>query len=133
MSEQEIPSSVAQRIITKFLMTKGIKPFEILRRFQTQFRDNTLKKTQVYEWHKQFLEGREAVKNESHRRRPRTSVTENICIVGYLLEDDRILLPTFGQNKIRISSEKTRIFSTRRYPAARQCAAAYSCPNSTKN
>lgn len=92
MSKQEVPSSVAQRVIIKFLTTEGVKPSEILRRLKTQFGDNTLKKTQVYAWHKQFLEGREAVENEGHRRRPRISVTEeNIHIVGRLLEDDRRL------------------------------------------
>jgi len=44
ISEQEVPSSVAQFIIIKFLTTEGLKPSEILRRLKVEFGDNT----QVY-------------------------------------------------------------------------------------
>lgn len=89
MSEQRVPSSVAQRIIIKFLTTEGVKPSDILRRLKAQFEDNILKKTQVYAWHKKFLGGRTAVENEAHLRRPRTSVTqENIDVVRRLVEGD---------------------------------------------
>lgn len=104
MSEREVPSSVAQRIIVKFLTTEGVKPSAILRRLQAQFGDKTLKKTQVYSWHKQFLEGREAVENEVHQRRPRTSVTEaNIRTVRRLLEDDRRLSVAAIASEVGIS------------------------------
>ncbi|KAJ8939129.1 hypothetical protein NQ318_010884 [Aromia moschata] len=33
---------------------RGVRPSEILTRVQTQFGDETLSKTQVYEWHKRF-------------------------------------------------------------------------------
>lgn len=69
MSEQKLASSVAQRIITKFLTTKGVKLLKISRRLKTQFGNNTFKKIQVYMWHKPFLRGRKAVENESLRRR----------------------------------------------------------------
>lgn len=36
MSEQEVPSSVAQRIIIKFLTVEDIKPFQILRRLKRE-------------------------------------------------------------------------------------------------
>ena len=54
-----------QQIIIKFLTIKIVQNFE---NAKAQFGDNTLKKTQVYAWHKQFLEERE-VKNEGHRHR----------------------------------------------------------------
>lgn len=104
MSEREVPSSIAQRIIVKFLTNEGVKPSEILRRLQAQFKDNTLKKTQVYSWHTQFLKGREAVENASHQRRPRTSVTnDNIRTVSRLLQDDRRLTVAEIASEVRIS------------------------------
>lgn len=75
MSERLHPS-VAQRIIIKFLTTEGVKPAEILRRLEAQFGEICLKKTQVYDWHKKFLEGRAKVEKKPHDHRPRTSLTE---------------------------------------------------------
>jgi hypothetical protein len=132
MSEQEVPSSVAQRIIIKFLTTEGVKPSEILRRLKAQFGDNTLKKTQVYAWHKQFLGGREAVENEGHRR-PRTSMTEeNIRIVGRLLEDDRRLTVADIASEVGISYGSAQAIITDDF-GFRKVSARCSCPNSTKN
>jgi len=113
MSEQEIPSSVAQRIIIKFLTIEGVKPSDILRRLVEQFRNNTLKKTQVYAWHKQFLEGQEAVENEAHRSRPRTSKTEeNIRIVGRILMDDRRMTVAEIASEVGISYGNAQAFIT---------------------
>ncbi|KAJ8939709.1 hypothetical protein NQ318_009809 [Aromia moschata] len=47
MSEHVVPSSVAQRIITKFLSIEGVRPSENLTRLLVQFGDETLSKTQV--------------------------------------------------------------------------------------
>ena len=45
-----------------------------------------------FDWAKKFKEGREAVQNESHQRRPRKSVTdENIRAIRDLIESDRRL------------------------------------------
>ncbi|KAJ8962841.1 hypothetical protein NQ318_001241 [Aromia moschata] len=63
MSEQVAPSSVVQRIIIKFLSIEGVRPSEIMTRFQAYFGDETLSKTQLYEWHKRFLAERERVQN----------------------------------------------------------------------
>ncbi|KAJ8944763.1 hypothetical protein NQ318_000661, partial [Aromia moschata] len=61
---------------------EGVRPSEILTRLQAVFGDETLCKTQVYEWHTRSSAGRERVENEPHDRRPRTSFTEeNICAV----------------------------------------------------
>ncbi|KAJ8954906.1 hypothetical protein NQ318_016846 [Aromia moschata] len=92
MSEKEVPSSVAQRIIIKFLSREGIKPAEILRRLTAQFGDETLSRPRVFAWHKEFGQGREKVENEAHNRRPRTSITEdNIRAIRQLVEGDRRL------------------------------------------
>jgi len=90
MSEQEVPPSIAQRVIITFLAPEGVKPAEILRRLTAQFGEETLSRARVFAWHKQFVEGRDRVENESHDRRPRTSVTVNkINSIRQLIEDDR--------------------------------------------
>ena len=42
MSEQEVPPSVAQHIVIKFLTNEGVKPSEILTHLKAQFGDPTL-------------------------------------------------------------------------------------------
>jgi len=61
MSEQVVPSAVAKRIIT-FLTNKNVKRTEIWR-FSAQFGDETLSRTQVYDWSKSFKDGRTEVEN----------------------------------------------------------------------
>jgi hypothetical protein len=48
MSEQVVPSAVAQCIIVKFLTNKQVKHYEILNKLRAQFGDETLSITQVY-------------------------------------------------------------------------------------
>jgi hypothetical protein len=61
MSEQVVPSTVAQRIIVKFLTNENVKLAEILMTFRAQFGDETLSRTQVYDWRMSFKEGRKQV------------------------------------------------------------------------
>lgn len=90
MSEQQVHPSVAQRIIIKFLTREGVKATEIFQRLTAQFGDQTLSRTRVFAWHKEFKEGREHAENQGHDRRPRTSITdENIRAVRDILADDR--------------------------------------------
>jgi len=63
MSEQVFPSDVAHRISVKFLSNEKVKPAEILMRFRAQIGDETLSRTQAYEWSKSFKEGRTEVEN----------------------------------------------------------------------
>ncbi|KAJ8946771.1 hypothetical protein NQ318_018980 [Aromia moschata] len=92
MSEQEVHTSVAQRIIIRFLANEGVKSNEILTRLRAQFGDDTLSQTQVFDWAKIFRSGQETVANQSHSRRPRSSVNEiNIHAITNLVEADRRL------------------------------------------
>jgi glucan biosynthesis protein len=56
MSEQVVPSAVAQRIMVKFVTNENVKPAEILMRLRAQFGDETLSRTLVYYWSKSFRE-----------------------------------------------------------------------------
>jgi hypothetical protein len=90
MAGQEVPSSVAQRIIIKFLTKEGVIPSEIFTRFQAQFGDECLSQPRVFSWAKSFREGRDHVENEPHARRPRTSVNpENVLKIGELIRANR--------------------------------------------
>jgi histone-lysine N-methyltransferase SETMAR len=86
MEVQEVPSSVAQRIIIKFLMKEGVLPSEIFTSLQAQFEDECLSQSRVFSWAKSFREVRDHVKNERHTRRPRTFVNpENVLKIGKLI------------------------------------------------
>ena len=60
MCEQEVPPSVAQRIIIKFLTNEGVKLSETLTRLKAQFGDDTLSQNRMFTWVRQFKGGRKA-------------------------------------------------------------------------
>jgi hypothetical protein len=49
MSQQVAPSAIAQRIIVKFLTNENVKPAQILMIHRTQFGDETLSMSHVYD------------------------------------------------------------------------------------
>ena len=67
MSEQKVPRSVEQRIVTKFLVGENVPSAEIHHRLQQQYGEECLSGTRVFEWFKCF---RERVENEPHDSRP---------------------------------------------------------------
>jgi hypothetical protein len=50
MSEQLVPSAVAQCIIVKFITKEKMRPAEILKRLRAQFSDETLSRTEMSDW-----------------------------------------------------------------------------------
>lgn len=63
---------------------------EIFQRLTAQFSDQTLSRTRVFAWHKEFKEGREHAENQGHDHRSWTSITdENIRVVRDILAHDR--------------------------------------------
>lgn len=66
--------SIAQRIIRRFLAREGVQATEIFQKLTAQFGDQTLSRTRVFAWYKEFKEGRERVENQQHDRRPRASI-----------------------------------------------------------
>ena len=92
MGEREVPITVAQRIVIKFLTNENVGPNEIWRRLRAQYEESTLSKTQVKFCHKEFRGGMEAAQNTSHLRHPRPSISpENITAVRDLIEGNRWL------------------------------------------
>lgn len=123
MSEQDVSPSIAQRIIIKFLAAEGVKPAEILRRLTVQFGEETLSRARVFAWHKQFVEGRDRVQNESHDRRPRSSITaDNISRVRQLIEGDRRLTTSAIASEVGISYGSTFSILTEELGFRKVCA-----------
>ncbi|XP_026805906.1 protein GVQW3-like [Rhopalosiphum maidis] len=90
MSERQVPTAVAQRIIIRFLVGEDVKNTDIFVRLQKQFGSECLSRAAVFKWAKAFKDGRKTVENEPHDRRPRTSVTpDNIRRVEQLILEDR--------------------------------------------
>ena len=52
VSEQDVRTSVEQRVVVKLTSPKDVKHAEILRRLTAQFAEKTLLSTQVYDWNK---------------------------------------------------------------------------------
>jgi hypothetical protein len=90
MAVKAVPSSVAQRIIIKFLTKEGVISSEIFTRLQAQFRDECLSQPRVFSWAKSFREGEDRSENEPHARRPRTYVNPgNVLKTGELMRANR--------------------------------------------
>lgn len=73
MSEQQVPVSIAQHIISKLPAQEGIKPAEILRWLRNQFMEETLSIAWEFSSPRQFV----GVKNKSRGCWPCTRFTEN--------------------------------------------------------
>jgi len=81
-----------QRSCIKFCYKNEIKFFDTLKMLQKCYGDNTLSKTQVYQWYERFKSGREAVKDDARPGRPSTSKTdENVDEIRQLLIENRKL------------------------------------------
>ena len=92
MSGIEVPITISQRVVIKFLTNESVGPNEIWCRLRAQYGESTLSKTQVKFCLKYFRGGRDAVRDTNHQRRPRTSITpENIAAFRGVIEGDRLL------------------------------------------
>lgn len=69
--------NIQQRSSIKFCVRNEISAAETLRMLEKAFGEQAMSKTQVYEWHKMFKDGREGVEDEPHQRRPKTSTDEH--------------------------------------------------------
>ena len=59
-----------QRSVIRFLLSEGVKPFEIYRRMKVQYGDSCLSQGRVYEWVERFQNGRQNVSDEHRSGRP---------------------------------------------------------------
>ena len=77
-----------QRVCLKFCVVNGITATESLKMLLKCFGESTLSRTQVFEWHRAFSEGREVVENLPHASRPSTSVNDDNFekVLSYLID-----------------------------------------------
>lgn len=85
-------SKLEQRTCIKFCCKNEIKCSDTLKMLQKCYGDDTLSKTQVYQWYERFKSGREAVEDDARPGRPSTSKTdENVDEIRQLLIENRKL------------------------------------------
>ena len=81
---------IEQRVCLKFCVSNGITATKSLKMSQKYFRECTLSRTQVFEWHKAISEGCEVVENLPHTIHPSTSVNDdNIGKVKKIVLENR--------------------------------------------
>ena len=82
--------TIEQRINIKFCVKLGKTVTETLKMLRDIYGDSS--RTRVFEWHKQFVEGRDDVEDDPKSGRPCTSTTDtNIKKVRQLVRSDRCL------------------------------------------
>ena len=101
--------TIEQRINTKFYIKLGKTATEILKMLRDVYRDFSTSITRVFEWHKQFVEGRENVEDDLKSGRPCTSTTNtNIGKVRQLVRNDRRLTIRVIANEVEMDKETVR-------------------------
>ena len=81
-----------QRCAIKFCVKLGESATVIYENSQRAYGEHSLSRTQVFRWHKSFLEGQEQVEDEPHAGRPSTSeMHNNVERVRYLVRSYRRL------------------------------------------
>ncbi len=84
-----IKERIEQRATLKFLAKSGFSPIECWNRLKSVWREKTLGKTQIWHWHKHFLNGLNETADKKRTGRPRTKTTpENIQMVSELLQQE---------------------------------------------
>jgi len=84
--------SLEQRYAIKFWGRLGKTASETLTLLQQAFKEDVLSRAQVFRWHKDFLEGREAVDDVQRSGRPTSiAVDATVAKVKGLLDQDRRL------------------------------------------
>ena len=84
--------TIEQRINIKYCVKLGKTATETLKMLCDVYGDSSMSRTRVFEWHKQFVEGRKDVEDDPKSGRPCTSTTDtNIEKVPQLVRSDRRL------------------------------------------
>ena len=82
-----------QRVCIKFCANLGKRATETLEMIQQGFRDQSLSRAQVFQWHARFKTGRTSVDDDERTGRPTTSCTtpETVARIQELIRQDRRL------------------------------------------
>ena len=95
-----------QCINLKFLVWLGKTPPDALRTLQEVYGDETMSRSHVFEWHKQFKEGHKDVEDDSRSGRPSTSRTvHNVECVKQMVCGDRQLTVRMITDELEINRD----------------------------
>ena len=118
-----ISQKIEQRINLKFLVKLKKPPTECFQLLKEVFGDNCMSRSQIFEWHKRFLEGREIVEDDERSGRPVTSRTdENIKIINEIVRNDRRLSVRMMSDITNIDRETIRKILTEDLQMTKVCA-----------
>ncbi|KAG5323715.1 MOS1T transposase, partial [Acromyrmex heyeri] len=84
-------SKLEQRTCIKFCCKNEIKCSDTLKMLQKCYGDDTLSKTQMYQWYERFKSGREAVEDDAPGRPSTSKTDENVDEIRQLLIENRKL------------------------------------------
>lgn len=99
-----------QRAVIKFNAKIGKSPSETFRLMQEAYGDNCLSRTQVFDWHKRFLEGRESLEDDKHTGRPISVRTpEMIEKIREFVANDRCATLRMMAEELNIDKETIRV------------------------
>ena len=98
--------TIEQRINIKFCVKLGKTVTKTLKMLRDAYGDSSMSRTRVFEWHKQFVEGREDVEDDPKSGGPSTFTTDtNIEKVQQLVPSDRRLTICVIANKVEMDEE----------------------------
>ena len=93
--------TIEQRINIKFCVKLGNMVTETLKMLCDAYGDSFMSRTRIFEWHKQFVEGKENVEDDPKSGRPYTSTTDtNIEKVRQLVRSDCHLIICIIANEV---------------------------------
>ena len=97
---------IEQRINIKFCVKLGKTATETLKMLRDVYRDSSMSRARVFEWHKRFVKGREDVEDDLKSGGPCTSTTDtNIEKVRQLVRSDHRLTIRVIANEVRMDKE----------------------------
>ena len=98
--------TIEQRINIKFCVKLGKTAAETLKMLRDVYGDSSMSRTRVFEWHKQFVEGRED--DPKSGRRCTFTTDNNIEKVRQLICSDRCLTIRVIANEVGMNKETVR-------------------------
>jgi len=79
-----------QQVCIKFYANLGKSATETLKMIQQGFEDQSLSRTQVFQWHTRFKTGHTSVDDDEHTGRPTSCTTpETVARIQQLIRQDR--------------------------------------------
>ena len=107
-----LSANAEQRVNIKFLTKLGKSATETYNLLTEVYGDQCLSHTQVFEWFKKFMEGREDVGNDPKSGLPSTAKTQdNVEKVARIVRDRRLSIRAISE-LTRINKESVRFCTT---------------------